>query len=89
MNIIDKQVEFLKGLKKEGKRVLNEHRSIIMNQLRSWNYDALLCKTITYVEFREIGDRISNDFSWENLTGVKQLSIFEDIPDYNTSLCQE
>ena len=82
MNIIDKQVEFLKGLKKEGKLVLNEHRSIIMNQLRSWNYDALLCKTITYAEFREIGDRISNDFSWENLTGVKQLSIFEDIPDF-------
>lgn len=77
---------FLKGLRNSGKRVLHEHRTIIIRQLNGWRYDALLCKTISYTDFKSIGDMIRNKLSWETITGVKQLSIFEDMPDYENEV---
>lgn len=82
MGIITTQTKFLKSLRPKGKKVLNEHRTIILNQLNSWLYEALLKKTLFYPEFKELRDMCSEEFSWEKLTGVKQLSIFDDIPDY-------
>lgn len=67
----------------KGKRVVQEHRAIIVKQLHSWNYDALLSKTISYQDFKMVNKYIADTFCWQNITGVKQLSIFDELPDYD------
>lgn len=79
--IIDKHVEFLKSNLKQGKRFIADHRAIAQRQVNSYLYDALLCKTITYPEFKELRAYLSDTLCWESITGVKQLSIFDELPN--------
>ena len=80
--IIDAHVDFLKKNISNGKTFLRDHRNIALRQVNSYMYDALLQKTLTYSEFRSIRTELTDKLSWEKLTGVKQLSIFEELPNY-------
>lgn len=79
--LIDKHADFIKSLRNNGKKAMAESRDYALNQIHSYNYRALMCKTISYKEFKDLNARAADTLSWEKLYGVKQLSIFEELPD--------
>lgn len=79
--LIDKHAEFIKSLRNNGKKAMAESRDYALNQIHSYNYRALMCKTISYKEFKDLNVLAADCLSWEKLYGVKQLSIFEELPD--------
>lgn len=44
-------------------------------------YNALLSKTLTYREFKELREHLATSLSWESILGFKQLSIFDQLTD--------
>lgn len=81
-NVINAHFEFLKRNKSRGKIFLRDHRNIALHQIYGYLYDALLQRTITHKEYRDVLDEASKTLSWENITGVKQLTIFDELPNY-------
>lgn len=79
--LIDKHAEFIKSLRNNGKKAMAESRDYALNQIHSYNYRALMCKTISYAEFKNLNSAAADSLSWEKLYGVKQLSIFEELPE--------
>lgn len=49
-----------------------------MHSTQSQLYASYLDKHLNYKDFRYLIDELRNKLSWEAITGVKQLSIFED-----------
>lgn len=65
-------------MQQKSSRLLREHRSKIISSTQSQLYASYLDKHLTYKEFKECIDIMRDNLSWENITGVKQLSIFEE-----------
>ena len=79
MQIIQTHLNYLIELKQQrSAKLLREHRARIMQTTQAQLYASYLDKHLNYKEFRTLLDTLRNRLSWEAITGVKQLSIFED-----------
>lgn len=79
MSIIQTHHNYLVELmQQKSSRLLREHRSKIIQSVTSQLYASYLDRHLSYKEFRDCIDYLRNNLSWDNITGVKQLSIFED-----------
>lgn len=79
MQIIQTHHNYLIELKQQrSSRLLRDHRAQILNTTQSQLYASYLDKHLTYKEFRSCVDYMRDMLSWENITGVKQLSIFDE-----------
>ena len=79
MQIIQTHHNYLVELRQQkSSRLLRDHRSRIVNSVHSQLYISYLDKCMTYKEMRECLDYMRDTLSWEAITGVKQLSIFDD-----------
>lgn len=77
--IIQTHLNYLIELKQQkSAKLLRDHRARIMQTTQGQLYASYLDKHLTYKEFRELLDKMRDRFSWESLTGVKQLSIFDE-----------
>ena len=79
MQIIQTHHNYLVELmQQKSSRLLREHRAKIMMTTQGQLFSSYLDKHLTYKEFRSCMDYLRDSLSWFNLTGVKQLSIFEE-----------
>ena len=79
MQIIQTHHNYLVELKQQrSAKLLREHRSRIIMTTQGQLYASYLDKHLTYKEFRSCIDFMRDLLSWEKITGVKQLSIFDD-----------
>lgn len=82
MKVIGQHVAFLLELRKNGKANLwTASRSRIIGQLYNDIRFAYHSATITWKEYRSLVDAIREQFSYESLIGVKQMSIFDNLTD--------
>ena len=78
--IIQTHHNYLVELKQQkSSRLLREHRNKILQHCNGQLYMAFLERTINYKVFRELRNYLIDMLSWEAITGVKQLSIFDDV----------
>ena len=77
--IIQTHLNYLIELKQQkSAKLLREHRARIMQSTQGQLYASYLDKHLNYKEFRSLLDTLRNRLSWEAITGVKQLSIFDE-----------
>lgn len=81
--MLDIQIKYLKDIKSK----LKSNRQLEVYRNRSWReyYDlvrvAWFNNTINNTERKKLVDRAKQLYSYDNLCGVKQLSIFDLIPE--------
>lgn len=79
--IIQTHLNYLVELRQQkSAKLLRDHRQRIINTTNTQLYFSFLDKCITYDEFEELRNLMRDMLSWENITGVKQLSIFDETP---------
>lgn len=82
LNLIAKHRDYLIELRSERKGLLfSDHRQKILNNMSGMLYNALISRTLTYKEFKELQSHLSKQLSWESILGFKQLSIFDQLTD--------
>lgn len=79
--LVDSQAKYLQGVKKHGKHILNRERDNLQRQTSYAMFQAYLNKTLSWKEYQKALDYLRDKFSFENLCGFKQLSIFDELPD--------
>lgn len=75
------QQSALKQLVKQGRGITIRQRDVIINDMRYNLYHAWISKTINGKIYSELQDIMRDLFSWDNLIGFKQLSLFDEIPN--------
>ena len=63
----------------KSKKLLEDHRSRILSTTYGQMFSSYLSGCLSWKDYRYLLDKMRDMLSWESITGVKQLSIFDDL----------